>query len=162
LKNLECLPPSPTQDEPPAPISPQVVEEVMPPENDPRPLAAAAPEIPSPEALAPAPLETWVPPVPAPIIEANALTPVKIAAHNLEVWLAKRGAGTPTHPVRLGGNSRRKKWENPPAIDNWQRASTTDEKQIKAWCRDLPAKLGILAHHLVAGIWCGHPALRLI
>jgi hypothetical protein len=163
------------------PPAPAIVEElpplveVTPPECNPPSQTRAAPEasveVP-PESPPPTPGETPPPPAspppasPPPLaaatIKANALTLAEIAAHNLNSALAHARAGIPIHPVRVTWNGRRKKWDKPPAIDNWQQASTTDEEQIKAWWRDLPAKLGIPAHHLVAGIWCGHPSLRLI
>jgi hypothetical protein len=116
-----------------APVAPQVVE-VLPPER----------------------------PVPAATIEAKSPTPAEITARSLAAWFALAKAGIPTFPVRLTWNSKKQKWDKPPAIDGWQQASTTDEEQIKAWYRDLPSALGIPAHHLVPGIWCGHPDLRLV
>ena len=85
-----------------------------------------------------------------------------ITKRNLTAALALGATGIPVFPVRLKWNRRRAKWEKPPAIDGWQEASTTDPEQIRAWWRDLPAALGIPAHHLVPGIWCGHPHLKLI
>jgi Bifunctional DNA primase/polymerase, N-terminal len=101
-------------------------------------------------------------PAPAATIETKSLTPAEIAERNLAAWLALARAEIPTFPVRLNWSSRKKKWDKPPAIEGWQQASTIDEEQIKAWCRDLPAQLGVPAHHLVPGIWCAHPALKLI
>jgi hypothetical protein len=85
-----------------------------------------------------------------------------LAERNLAAALALIRAAIPVLPVRLTWNASRRKWEKPPAIDGWQKASTTDLERIRAWWRDLPAALGIPAHHLVPGIWCGHPALDLV
>jgi hypothetical protein len=83
-------------------------------------------------------------------------------ARNLTAALDLAGAGIPVFPVRLTWNSKKQKWDKPPAIDGWQNAATIDPERIRAWWRDLPQALGVPSHYLVPGIWCGHPDLRFV
>src|SRR5229473_2003121 len=143
-----------------APVAPQVVEEVIPPDHDP----------PSPTPADVIPIEEETPPPPTqPVVKMeeqpsvpyiSAARMAEIEAANLEAMLALASAGVPVFPARLDWNAEANKWDKRPAITGWKKAATTDLEQIRAWRRKLPLRLGLPAHRLVPGIWCGHRDLN--
>jgi len=124
--------------------TPHNLEEPAPPEAP----TAAAPTSPAQEEA--------LPPTPAapaiseeqPSLPLDRAAAVDIEARNLQAALDLAGAGIPVFPVRLTWNSKKQKWDKPPAIDGWQNAGTIDPEQIRAWWHDLPGALGVPSHYL--------------
>jgi hypothetical protein len=161
---LESVEPSEPADElPPTLLQVGAREaEQHPPSSLPKPLdilEQLPPPLP-PASFKPIGVEERLPPPPPSSPPAPALQGV--AERNLAAALALAAAGIPVFPVRIVWSSRKGKWDKPPAIHGWQQESTVDLERIRVWWRDLAAALGIPAHHLVPGVWCGHPDLRLV
>jgi hypothetical protein len=73
---------------------------------------------------------------------------------NLSAAIELARAGIAVFPARISLNSLSGKWQKKPLISGWQRAATTDPKQIRSWWRRFP--------DAVAGIELGQAGLIVI